>query len=103
MPKSLKEALTSLAGAAKAGKVPVKVTVSIPLTDAKGAERHAVTATPDAFSKADGTGTGLIKSVLGKSTVVKVSVSVVNENGDKATSSPDPLPAPVWVESYAKA
>lgn len=100
--KSLKDALASLAAAASAGKVPVKVNVSIPLTDAKGAERHAVVATPAAFAKAEGTGTGLIKSVLGKSTVVKVSVSVTNENGDKCTSAPDALPAPVWVETYAK-
>lgn len=102
MPISLKDSLSRLSAAATLAKTPVKVSVSIPLSDVKGQERHNVVATPSAFAKCEGNGLSAIKSVLVKSSVVKVTVSTTDENGDKATRSPDALPASVWTETYAK-
>lgn len=103
MPTDIQTARNRMAAVAAAAKVPVSVSVSIPLTDAKGSERHQTKAAPAAFAKASGTGTGLIASVLAKTSVVKTSLTVADENGDKSTSSPDALLASVWKDTYAKA
>lgn len=102
MPTSIAEARARMAQAAGAQKVPVNVSVSVPLTDVKGAERHATKASPSAFAKASGSGVALIKSVITKTSVVKVGLSVTDENGDKSTSAPEALTANVWADTYAK-
>lgn len=102
MPTSVAEARARMAQAAGAQKVPVNVSVSVPLTDAKGAERHSTKASPSQFAKAQGSGVALIKSVISKSSVVKVGLSITDENGDKANSAPEALTANVWTETYAK-
>ena len=102
MAKTLQEVRMAMAAAAKANKTGVKVGVSIPLIDAKGAERHNTVATADQFAKGTGSGVTFIKAVISKTSIVKVSSTVTEENGDKTTHSTDPLTAAVWSEVYAK-
>lgn len=103
MPTDIKTAREKQAAAAALAKCPVSVNVSLPLTDAKGSERHSMKATAASFAKASGSGLALIKSVVLKTSVVKVSLTSVDENGDKFTSAPDALTSAVWVDIYAKA